>query len=399
MRKWLFALVLVSGVARAQDSVFKKYLAQNESRLEHGSAPGWDLLKQDAAQAQLIIIGESHGAADAQVVDFSALKYLNANFGVKTYVAEMDYAQANLINEYLITGDKRKLDTVFGYWIRIHAQWGNKDFYNKVVKIRALNKTLAAERRISFAGIDQVQDLDLYVKFIQRSKVKTSLSIYAQDSGFAQAADFAVRYLDTIEQNKPAFQRLLGDQFPIFEYLIRNLSYSAAGSAVNRAEGVFRNYKELYTLLHWEGQKLYGMWGFFHAHLTPFFFVGDDFISKLAASDHPTAKRILSIICFPLDSKYNVWNDVSGAWTKRPFSYDDKSLLAIDGIQDLRELTTENSMTLFRLNGLGSPFVKSGRLVNGQAPQGRLMANFKGQDYANQYVILLRNSDWLVPLK
>ena len=51
MRKWLFALVLVSGVARAQDSVFKKYLAQNESRLEHGSAPGWDLLKQDAARS------------------------------------------------------------------------------------------------------------------------------------------------------------------------------------------------------------------------------------------------------------------------------------------------------------------------------------------------------------
>jgi hypothetical protein len=408
MRRWMITLTMMYGIVQAQNNNFKQYLADNKATLNLTGNGNWDLLKQDAAQNQLIIVGESHGAQNAQWIDFSLLKYLNKNFGITTYIAELDYAQATLLNDYLTTGDERKLKIVFRNWVRSHAQWGNYDFYNKIVKIRALNKTLAKDRKIHFVGIDLVQDFGEYLKLIthfseNRSNplldtLQAEIKKAAQDSDFDRITLFAQNYLQTIQQNESDFKNLLKTDFPIFEYLFQNLSYSSNTSGVKRPEGIYRNYKQLYDILHWENQKLYGMWGFFHAHLTPFYFVGDDFVSKLANSDHPTSKKIMSIICFPIESKYNVWDAQHNSWMKQPFSYNDPSLLNIDGIQDLVELTDENTTTLFKLNGTNSPFLKNGRLVNGMSPQGKLMANFKTQDYANQYVILMRNSDWLHPL-
>jgi len=70
----------------------------------------------------------------------------------------------------------------------------------------------------------------------------------------------------------------------------------------------------------------------------------------------------------------------------------------MDGIEDLRSQTKTNTTTLFKINGMNSPYSKTGRLFNGTAPQGKLIGDFKLRDYAYQYVILMRNSDWLNPL-
>jgi len=140
------------------------------------------------------------------------------------------------------------------------------------------------------------------------------------------------------------------------------------------------------------------MWGFFHSHQVPVQFYGEDFASKLVSSAHTSAKKVISIVCLPIDSKYNEWDSKTQTWKKKSFSYDDKSLLQVDGIEDLKDLTTTNSTTLFKINGLNSPFSKTGRLFNATSPQGKLTGDFKLRDYAYQYVILMRNSDWLNPL-
>ena len=93
-----------------------------------------------------------------------------------------------------------------------------------------------------------------------------------------------------------------------------------------------------------------------------------------------------------------MWDSKSSTWTKQPFSYDDKRLLQVDGIENLKALTTNNSTTLFKINSLNSPFAKTGQLFNGTSPQGKLMGDFRRRDFAYQYVILMRNSDWLNPL-
>ena len=409
MKKWIFAFFLIYGSVYGQENNYLDYLKQNKTELDLNAPNRWELLRTDAEQNQFIIFGESHGAKDAQLIDFSLLKYLNKTVGTKNYIAELDYAQSCSINEYLRSGNETILKRVFRNWVKIHAQWGNYDFYNKIVKIRALNSTLPKTQQITFSGIDKVQDFDLYFKLIdtymgdKKNPVLDSLRYIVRadfmDSDLVRISGFAKNYVDKIEKNKIEFEKLFGDKLPVFEYLIQNLSYSSTEkSRINRPEAIFRNYKQLFSILHLEKEKLYGMWGFFHSHQVPVQFYGEDFASKLVGSGHSSAKKVISIVCLPIDSKYNAWDNKSQTWEKKSFSYDDKSLLQVDGIEDLKVLTTAYTTTLFKINGLNSPFPKTGRLFNGTAPQGKLSGDFKLRDYAYQYVILMRNSDWLNPL-
>ncbi|KFF05991.1 TraB/GumN family protein [Flavobacterium reichenbachii] len=407
MKKLVIIALCTFGSILGQENNFKRYLSENKAVIHLEDQNQWELLKSDAANNQFIILGESHGAQDAQLIDFNLLKYLNKTVGTKKYIAELDFAQAANINEFLEKGKEDKLKTVFRYWIKTHAQWGNQDFYAKILKIRTLNLALPKEKRIVFVGIDGVQDLENYLIYLKTFLAQTKNPIFDSlqavlKKDYKNDADeitlFAQNYLIEIQNNKPEFQKALKDKFSIFEYLIQNLSWSNSKSGVNRPEQLFRNYKQLYTVLHLENEKLYGMWGFFHAHLVPVYYIGEDFASKLASSDHPSAKKIISVVCLPIDSQFNVWNAKTESWTKEPFSYDNKTLLQIEGIEDLKELSAETSTTLFKLNGSNSPFPKTGRLFNGLAPQGKLAGNFKTRDYGFQYVVLMRNSDWLKPL-
>ncbi len=408
MKKLFITALFTFGTIFGQENNFKKYLSDNNSIIDLENDDQWNLLKSDAILNQFIILGESHGAKNPQLLDFNLLKYLNKTVGTRKYIAELDFAQATAVNEYLEKGNVTKLKNVFRHLVKINAQWGNEDFYNKIVNIRTLNLTLPKDKRIIFIGIDGVQDLKSYLtyiaSFIEKNKnpLFNSLQIVLnkkyEDLNFEEVTLFAQEYLNKIQANKIEFQTELKNKFIIFEYLLQNLSFGNSNSGVKRPEQLFRNYKQLYSILKLENQKLYGMWGYFHAHLVPVHYIGEDFASKLASSDHVSSKKLISIVCLPIDSKYNVWSDKMQTWTKEPFSYDNKSLLLVDGIEDLKELSTENSNTLFKLNAHNSPFPKTGRLFNGIAPQGKLIGDFRKMDYAFQYVILVRNSDWLNPL-
>ncbi len=408
MKKSIIIALFASFAVFGQEVNFKKYLSENNAVVDLKAENQWKLLKSDAEKNQFIILGESHGAQDAQLIDFNLLQYLNAVVGIKNYIAELDYAQSSAINEFLKTGDEAQLKSVFRYWVKNHKQWGNKDFYDKILKIRNLNLGLPKTKRIVFTGIDGVQDFEGYLKFMQLMIGKDKSVIFGSlreilnreynKENKEEITLFAKKYLDEIQNNRGEFQQRLKKNFPIFEYLIQNLSYSHSKSGVNRAEQMFRNYKQLYDILKFENEKLYGMWGYFHAHLVPVYFVGEDFASKLANSNHPSAHKIISIGCLPIDSEFNVWDNKTQEWTKNPFSYDNKTLLQIDGIEDLKELSLEHSTSLFKLNVVASPFPKTGRLFNGMAPQGKLVGDFTNGDYGFHYIVLMRNSDWLHPL-
>ena len=212
MKKWIFACFLVYGSVYGQENKYLDYLKNNKAVLDLTSTNRWELLKTDAEQNQFIILGESHGAQDAQLIDFSLLKYLNKTVGTKNYIAELDYAQSSSINEYLRTGNETVLKRVFRNWVKKNAQWGNSDFYNKIVKIRGLNKTLPKAQQITFSGIDKVQDFDLYFKLIdklmgdKKNPILDSLrQIVRSDfinSEIVNISVFAKTYVGKIEKNK-----------------------------------------------------------------------------------------------------------------------------------------------------------------------------------------------------
>ncbi len=408
MRKFVIAFLFISGTAFGQENKFIDYLKNNSSAIDLNSDNQWNMLRTDAEQNQFIILGESHGTQAAQLIDFNLLKYLNKTVGTKNYIAELDFAQAATINEYLKTGDESLLKTVFRTWVKQHAQWGNSDFYEKIIKIRKLNKAVPKQNQITFIGIDQLQDFPLYLNFLNKfigekqdpllDSIKLISTADLNDSSFEDKCLFAKTFLEKIDQNKIEFNNLFGEQLPLFEYLIQSLSHSDNAAAAKRPEYLFQNFKQLYTILHLAGQKLYGMWGYFHSHQVPIYFLGEDFASRLISSDLPVSKKLITVLCMPIDSKYNVWDEKSETWTKKPFSYDDKTLFQVDGIEDVKQLSTNDPATLFKLNGPNSPFPKTGRLFNGSSPQGRIMGDFRLRDLAYQYLVIIRNSDWLNPL-
>ena len=107
---------------------------------------------------QVFLLGEAHGVARVQDVDFALLKHLNARAGVRTYVAEVDCSKAYFLNEYLRTGNDSTLRLIFRSWVAGTAQWGNADLYRKFQQIREWNQTLPKNRQIRFIGLDGLQD-------------------------------------------------------------------------------------------------------------------------------------------------------------------------------------------------------------------------------------------------
>jgi hypothetical protein len=231
MTKLLIALLLISGTVYGQENKFLEYLKNNESVIDIKSNNQWDILKKDAEQSQFIILGESHGAQATQQIDLNLLTYLNKTVGTKNYIAELDYAQSTAINEYLKTGDEMFLRNVFRTWVKRHSQWGNSDFYDKIIKIRELNMSLPKEKRITFSGIDQVEDIDLYFSFLnkvignKKSQLLDSIKLISTtnltDSSFDSKCLFAKNFVEKINQNRTEFEKLFGKQLSLFEYLIQ----------------------------------------------------------------------------------------------------------------------------------------------------------------------------------
>ena len=233
MKKLFITALFTFGTIFGQENNFKKYLSDNNSIIDLENDDQWNLLKSDAILNQFIILGESHGAKNPQLLDFNLLKYLNKTVGTRKYIAELDFAQATAVNEYLEKGNVTKLKNVFRHLVKINAQWGNEDFYNKIVNIRTLNLTLPKDKRIIFIGIDGVQDLKSYLtyiaSFIEKNKnpLFNSLQIVLnkkyEDLNFEEVTLFAQEYLNKIQANKIEFQTELKNKFIIFEYLFHTL--------------------------------------------------------------------------------------------------------------------------------------------------------------------------------
>ena len=107
--------------------------------------------------SRLIMLGEVHGYAVPQRLDLALLQHLSSHAGVRWYLAELDPAQAMAINKYIAGGDSAAVAAVFDRWADQSAQWGNRDFFNKLSGIRAMNAALPPDRQVRFIGVDAPQ--------------------------------------------------------------------------------------------------------------------------------------------------------------------------------------------------------------------------------------------------
>ncbi|MBA5793429.1 hypothetical protein H1R17_10000 [Flavobacterium sp. xlx-214] len=161
------------------------------------------------------------------------------------------------------------------------------------------------------------------------------------------------------------------------------------------------NFKNSIKKLKLENEKFYGLFGYFHVLQNKMENGKETFASELKKSGIKTTSFVSytldSEVYLPKNSQFPTPENEKVDWINA-----DGPLQLVKGINDLKELSKANSITLFKLNSKNTPFLKSQHLISVKSnvfgenivPQ----KNTFTTDYF-QYVFLLRNSKALTKLK
>lgn len=168
-----------------------------------------------------------------------------------------------------------------------------------------------------------------------------------------------------------------------------------------RDSAMVTNFKNSIKNLNLENEKFYGLFGFFHVLQN----VTENGKETLASELKKSGIKTTSFVSYTLDSEMYLPKNPQFPTPeneKVDWINADGPLQLVKGINDLKELSKPNSITLFKLNSKNSPFLNSQHLISVKSrvfgenivPQ----KNTFTTDYF-QYVFLLRNSKALTKLK
>ncbi|MDQ1193783.1 hypothetical protein QE419_002549 [Brevundimonas vesicularis] len=340
---------------------------------------------------KLFLLGESHGVAAPQVLDLELLTHLNARIGLTDYVAEVDPVQGARLNQYLETGDEAVLDRVFDFWTKGGAQWGNTAFEAKVRGVRALNQTLPTDRRIQFIGIDAVQDWPLLAAWVVEQGGQADAAALAGAATNAARAAIAQGWLATVPAS-PATSRLADRLRGVLE---------GTSKAIGREAVIFDTYSRVVTGGELGERPAYGLWGMFHV-IQGGVNNAQPFAARVAASDLPTARRIVSLAILSLDSAVQIPAPTpAGVQRMRLDNFNiDGPFVKVKGSATLREASPPNAIVLFDIGAEGTPFLSGGDFTDIRTSVGQsFVMDHPERPAASfvQYVGVFRNSDWAPP--
>ncbi|WP_299817887.1 hypothetical protein [uncultured Pontibacter sp.] len=407
-----FALYAVGG----ESAVHQQYLKQNMQEISLSAEDDFKIFDEHFHQNKVYFLGEVHGYAMPQELDFKLLQHLNKKAGLTHYLAEVDYSQAYFLNKYLQTGNEKLLSYVFDTWVKYNAQWGNKEFYDKLKKIYALNKTLPATRQIQIVGVDKIQDMQ-----VTQRHLKELLATYSSGSDNTLDTLQLLVNNDTVKaetlrtylvSHQPQIKTVAG-ALPLAEqqalkHVLQNVQY--VQSSTNRDSVMYLNLNKLSEVHGWQNDQFYGMWGYTHAMQNQVGGGRTPFAALLQHEMNTFKGKVVSLNIMSLDSENMMPTIVmpeamrdGKAYVTTSWVNSDGPMVFIDGIKDLKALTKKNSVSIFKVDGRNSPYRTSSRLaltkvlLPGQ--------NIQVQDdkptiiKACQYVVLIRNSKAATPIK
>lgn len=422
-RSALFAcLVLLSLFSRlnAQQDL-DTYLEQHHVNLFNN--PEQSLLLDEAFyNSRFVLLGETHGFAQAQEADMILLKLLYQKGGVRHYIAEVDNIKAWMLNAYLKDGKEDWLKKVFSSWIRDTAQWANKEYYEKYKSLYAYQQSLPAAQKITVIGIDQVQDTTLvaeYLKYLSKGvKAGPYQAALTQLTNSKQLQQDASSFLALLDKEEKKAAAVFGGNYPALWLLLKNL----AGMNTPREPALFNNLQQHIKAYGLQDKKMYGFLGVYHCMQTSYN-GGTPFASllkgSLAVNEHVTSMvsfytsgaMMLPYIAqmrrsIPAVYAHQLWegNPVFAATKKYlpiPFSNSENNpmMRKIDSIEYITRYSTPNAPTLFKLNGKDSPFANSQVFAEMKGAMGITLTN-KTDNTLNafQYLLLFSQAKPATPI-
>lgn len=369
---------------------YVSYLTENSETIPLEQNFSYDTLGKDVEKNQLILVGESHGFKEPTKFDIDFFKYLHENHNVNHYVAEFDFVQARLLNDFLKSGDEDLLKSILKKWAVVQGR-NNKDYFNKYLELHKYYKQLSEDNKFEIIGIDKIQDAELLSNYINELSPDTN-SINGET------------LLDQIEILKVAHKKNKDTLF-LLSHLESNIKY--VHEKLNREEVMFQNFSNLYKHYGLEESKLYGFFGLFH--IFQYRVNGKHpLASKIRQSNLGLENKILSIN-FMMNDSYMVTPSKrlpefmrdDGKYTRMPVSADNMLIMYIYGVKDFKRMTPKNSKSLIKMNNEDSPYAGSNRMnrtIQLLPVTDVFEMTDKGKPYV-QYTIFVRNSDWAEPMK
>ena len=391
------------------------YLQTNHTRFSPAEPDSYALFDSAFYASDVFMLGENHGYAVPQTLDLTMLKHLNQRVGLRYYLAEMDFAQAELVNQYLVTGQNAPLDSLFrGFLAQTLAgssQWGNQQFYDKIVAIRTYNQTRPDSLRIRFLGVDWFQSEGRNVPDLMRSLLNPNgatfpadplldslrLVVNKPDVSLGKLLPFADRIKADYGANPTKYTARFGTRLMLFRQVFELVSY--AKSATTRDVVAARLTRFLTAEMHLQHEKLYGLWGYTHTmqagvNKSPTF-------SGLLAK---AGRRVVTIPIMTKDSRMLLHRDYvpfmfrkkGETFVEMAYVDADGRIFGVDGFDELEPVTAANQTTLIKLDAPGSPYRSKLTLVNVGGMTGTKIAPDDTEhtvttDYF-QYVFVVRNS-------
>lgn len=178
----------------------------------------------------------------------------------------------------------------------------------------------------------------------------------------------------------------------------KNFDDESKGS---RDEAMVSNFKNVIQKRHLENEKFYGLFGYFHTLQKK----TESGRATFAAGLKDSGVKVTSFVSYTIDSEmylpenpqFPTPEDEKVDWLNA-----DGPLMLVKGINDLKETSKPNAITLFKLNSKNSPYLNSQNLITVKSRAfGENIVPLKDSfvtDYF-QYVFLLRNSKALTKLK
>ncbi len=310
---------------------------------------------QNFIDNQLFLVGKVHEVATSPIVDVSTFKYLNENMGIITYLAEMDIAQVYYLNAYLKDSTDFELQDILKQWVVLIGQYSTEYRENKWGRLKQYYQQLDSTKQFEVYGIDRLRDFDLlYCLLREKLPVKFTNDIPQERDSLIHWV--SVQLPELLETNVFTSK----DSLLLFNILYNCQNY---GVIQRRDEFMYENLKRYYQQNNWECMKLYGCFGIYHT-LQGF----DSSFAGRMKKESFLHGGMVSLIESYVNSKLTLPSEVlpwfmadKGAYTKLSYSYDNLLFSYIKGVEDFKRLSQANSISLFKLDAVDSPYFHSNR--------------------------------------
>ena len=396
--------ILISLITTILSCASRKHTKYLEKNLESISLNNTDLqfysLDSNFYNNNLFFVGEIHEVSTSPKIDVAMFKQLHKIAGVRTYVAEMDIAQAYFINEYIRGSDEFELKYILKEWV-VGIGQKSAEVREKYTALREYYQSLSKSEKFEIVGIEMNTDFELIRKLLTMKLILNEKELNIDDDSLIVWGQKKLPKL--IEDNKTKLSKI--------DYLnLLNIQYNFEKYNPNwywyRDKYSYQNFKNIYEQRQWKTEKLYACFGFAHTlQAYPYTLAGRIKNDK----ELSLSGKMVSMNALYVDSYLTVTSKglpkfmrSKNEFTRLKLSYDNYLFMYLKGIRDYKKVTDKNTITLFKLDGENSPYKESLRGTKNFALV-PIWDGFKIEDkntvttdYA-QYVFFVRNADWVKP--